>query len=525
MTTAPIVAAGAAAPPRRLHPLFILTGLGKVAKGTLGLIAAIGYFAAQGQWWMVAIMLPAYVVGSIGMLALRWARLSYRVGDGEIRIDSGIVSQQHRVIPFDRVQDVGIEQGPVARLFGLARVKLETGASAGANSDDGVLDAVALADAEAIRDAIRAYRRGAAATAGATPDDTPLADTLADDPVFAMALPRVLRAGVYNFSLALLAILGGALQTGGDAFGIDPFKRAFWSTVLDGDAPFVQYLLSHRWVTALAGVLSLVAIGLATGVVRTLLRDYGFTLTRTETGLRRRRGLLTRTDVILPLRRIQAAIVATGPIRRRGDWHALKFQSLARDEAKQGDHVAAPFARPDEIAPILAEAGLRLPGDDTVWRSVDRAFVTSHLLTLALPLAIIAAVFGGLTLFASDLGELIDVNATRAGSARFWVVGVGLLIVGLAAAGRVFAWRRYRYALDADTLVVRSGFWRQATVILPIANIQSADVSVGPIGRIFGIASLALGIAGGSGFSAHGIEALPIRRAYAMRTALLGRGA
>ena len=40
------------------------------------------------------------------------------------------------------------------------------------------------------------------------------------------------------------------------------------------------------------------------GVVRTVLRDFGFRLDRTGNGLRRRRGLLTKTDVSLPARRI-----------------------------------------------------------------------------------------------------------------------------------------------------------------------------------------------------------------------------
>ena len=55
------------------------------------------------------------VVGprSVGLF-LYWRRFEYRVGSDEIRIDSGFLSRTHRSIPFDRVQDVDIEQGPVA---------------------------------------------------------------------------------------------------------------------------------------------------------------------------------------------------------------------------------------------------------------------------------------------------------------------------------------------------------------------------------------------------------------------------
>ena len=44
-------------PPERLHPLFLLTGLGGVVRGAWGLLAAGAYFATQGRWWIVAVML------------------------------------------------------------------------------------------------------------------------------------------------------------------------------------------------------------------------------------------------------------------------------------------------------------------------------------------------------------------------------------------------------------------------------------------------------------------------------------
>src|SRR5690606_24671089 len=93
-------------------------------------------------------------------------------------------------------------------------------------------------------------------------------------------------------------------------------------------------------------------LGIGTGLVRTLLREHGFRLDRSEAGFRRRRGLLTLTDVSIPAKRVQAAILANGPIRRHFGWWVLKLQSLAQDGGK-GDHVVAPLARQEEAATIL----------------------------------------------------------------------------------------------------------------------------------------------------------------------------
>jgi len=135
-------------PPERLHPLYLLTGLGQTLKGAWGIIGGGAYFAATGRWWIAAIMVVGFAILSLVSLFLKWLKLEYRVGSDEIRIDSGFLHRTSRAIPFDRVTDVDLEQGPIQRLLGLAKVKLETGASAGSKEEEGVLHTISLARAE-----------------------------------------------------------------------------------------------------------------------------------------------------------------------------------------------------------------------------------------------------------------------------------------------------------------------------------------------------------------------------------------
>jgi putative membrane protein len=74
-----------------------------------------------------------------------------------------------------------------------------------------------------------------------------------------------------------------------------------------------------------------------------VLRDYGFRLEDTPKGLRRRRGLLTKSDVVMPVHRVQALKVTTGILRRRWGWHGLGCGEPSQD-AKSGNHVVVPFA-------------------------------------------------------------------------------------------------------------------------------------------------------------------------------------
>ena len=476
-------------PPERLHPLYLVTGLGKAVRGAWGLIAGTAVFVTQGRWWLAAALGIGFVILSVGSLLLKWLKLEYRVGADELRIDSGFLNRTSRAIPFDRVTDVDLEQGPLHRLFGLARVRLETGASAGAKSEDGVLDAIALNRAEALRDHVRS-RRGLAVA--------PLVDQIEPPPIFAMDRRRVATAGLFNFSLAVLAGLFGISQTLGNVIGFDPFRRTFWIDLLSRSEPARDLMLAHQYLAAIAGSILLIVIGAATGIVRTALREHGFRLDRTATGLRRRRGLATLTDVTIPAKRVQAAIIGSGPVRRVFGWCALKLQSLAMDGAK-GDHVVAPLAHPEEAASILASLGWPASPDTDQWRPLARGYFTS-----------LTAFLAGLGLIALAASWLVAPSAL-----------LGLPLLAIAALTRWLEWRHARYAWADDILFVENGWWRQKRVILPAAKVQSVELTESFWTRQFGFCTLRLGVAGGGGFAGHLVPALSRASAENLRRQLL----
>ena len=490
-TAAPALTADHA-PAERLHPLALLSGVGRAIRNFIGGIAAGGYFAFQGQTFIALMMLGSVILITPIALFIHWRRFSFRVGSDAIRIDSGILHRNQRTIPFDRVADVSLEQGPLQRLVGIARVTLETG-GAGGGAEEGVLDGIALHRAEALRRHVRARRlagspslagEAAAAVVEASHDEPERA------PLFAMDLRRVLTLGLFNFSLALFAGLFGLSQTVGDALGIDPFKRAFWTPILN-DTALGQWVLAHRLGLAIGGLLVLIAAGVLTGLVRTTLREFGFRLDRTGNGFRRRRGLLTKTDVSLPLKRIQAGLIVTGPVRERFGWRAFKVLSLAGesgDKEKKGadDHVLAPLATEAEIARVAGEIGLPLPGAGTPWQPVSRAHVTSFLLLLA-P-ALLLAAGAGITALLVNRAEAPLLAGPPLAAA---------LLFGFLAFVRWLEWRYTGFVLEGDRLAIRTGWWCRKTLLLPLRKVQSVTLRETGLARRFGIATLAIDVAGG----------------------------
>ena len=485
---------GSVGPPERLHPLFLLTGLGSSLKGVAGGYAFIGYLAVSGQWRSALIgMLALFLLTAIGVF-LYWRRFEFRVGANEIRVDSGILNRTHRSIPFDRIQDVDITQGPLARLLGLGRVKFETGASGG--EEEGALQAIRLERAEQLRDLVRARRSQPTAAAQSAEAE------VESEPIFSMGLTRLLLAGTFNFSLALLAGLFGLSQTVGDAMGFDPFKRSFWLSILSAGGPIRDYILAHQVATVIVGLISLILIGVVTGIVRTVLTNYGFRLDRTGVGLRRRRGLFTRTDVTLPVKRAQAALLATGPVRDRFGWRELRLQSLAKDEGGKSSHVVAPLARDEEVGRILTSLEWPALPDRVPWIRVSRAYV----FTLAIALSPLVLVAIGNFFFRPIVGVLI------------------LVALAFALATRWLAWTRTGYAVDGERLLVRTGWWKRRITILPARKIQSVDLRESFVSRAFGISALQFGVAGG-GLTGHSIPAIPRGEARKLRDRLLDFGA
>jgi putative membrane protein len=484
----------AVGPPEHLHPLFLLTGLGGSLRGMAGGYAAIGYLAVSGRMRSALIGAVLLILFMAAGLFLYWWRFEYRVGANEIRIDSGILNRTHRSIPFGRIQDVDITQGPVARLLGLAKVKFETGGSAG--EEEGVLQAILLERAQELRTLVRSRRGQEAVVVTDAPTE---AAHVESSPIYAMDLKRLLLAGTFNFSLAVFAGLFGLTQTFGDVLGFDPFSRRFWLSLLSAGDPIRDFIIAHQVATGVAGAALLVLIGVVTGVVRTVLTDFGFRLDRTGIGLRRRRGLLTRTDVTLPVNRAQAAVIGSGPVRDRFGWRELRLQSLAKDEGSRGAHVVAPLARDEEVRDILGQLGWAPLPSSIGWVRVSRAYV-GILLAAMVPLYVAA------------IANLVLVP---------WA-GAAFVVALLAAiAVRFLAWSRTGYAIDGDRLLTRTGWWQRRVTVLPARKIQSVDLRESFVSRLFGVASLQFGVAGG-GMTGHSIPAIPRGEARILRDRLLG---
>lgn len=480
---------------RRLHPLSILLRFGRFLRQNIILIGAL-YFGVLDQNLLYTGLLGGGILFlAIAVSILIWSRFTYQVTARGIQIKSGLLRRNSRSIPFDRIQDVSLEQKLIARILGLATVKLETGASAG---EDGKLDALAFDDARAFRDTIRDYKSGNSATVeknGAEEESGTDSQLL-----FAMDNKRILIAGLFNFSFILLAILGAIAQNLDFLLPNEYFDPWYWARKVTGQNVINRFSLWAQIGGIVGALLTLIFIGMMSGIIRTFFREYGFRLERVKNGFRRRRGLFTLTDMVMPVSRVQAAIISTGPVRKYFGWHHLKFQSLASDGSGESDHSAAPCAKMDDISPIMTEAGIANVTEEQNFQSVSSAMWWRN------------SALAGLLFAGVSIGIGFFIHPAFYALILLWLPVSMLFLLN---------WRRHRFASSGTQLFVYSGWWRCKLAILPLNKIQSVDIEQSPLDHSLNLASLIIGVAGGSAMSPLKVNDIPSSEALALRRCLL----
>lgn len=465
---------------RRLHPAAALIDFVRRAPASWGSITAVVFVASRDPW-LASIAAGIFALISAILAGARWRAFTYSIdASNGLVIDQGLLRRSRRTIPAERIEDVSTEQGPMQRLFGLVRVRIETG---GGIVDEGLLDSVSKAEAMRLHGLLRG---GEAAASGH------VADSRIAAPLFEMTAGRVLLHGLFSFSLLWLAAIFALLQ------GLERITRFDFREFLDiaEREAFARLSVS----SALAAVALVVLLGIAAGVATSFLRDFGFRLTFEDGRFRRVRGLFTRSQTVIVDRRIQVGVVSRGWLSGRLGFAAFEVQTLGGSDGPAGRHELAPFATEPEIAAVLARTPLPRFEASALARVSPVHAPLSALRRIA-PWAVVVAVAGW-----------------------FWPPA-WLAMLPMPLLGG-FAWHRarhHRYALRDTSLQVANGVTASREWVAPFPSLQSVTVQRTLLQRWFGVASVFVVTAGAGGKVAPDVDNIPGDAARALALSLIAR--
>lgn len=112
----------------RLVTARYVAGIPGYVVGALLIAGAIVGAVLSGWWWIVLLGLLPLVVMAQGLLLTprRVRAIGYRDGEEDLTVASGLMFRSVETIPYGRIQSVTIDEGPVARRYGLATLSIST---------------------------------------------------------------------------------------------------------------------------------------------------------------------------------------------------------------------------------------------------------------------------------------------------------------------------------------------------------------------------------------------------------------
>lgn len=311
----------------RLHPLTpLVTGARLI--GVLVFVAIANLSGSKssgggsnGSGITIAIYGGIAVVVMIGGL-ISWLVTRYRVEQGELRVDSGLLRRQSKRLRLDRLQSVDVLRPLVARMFGLAELRLTTG-----GTEHTSVKLRYLPSDTAQR--LRAELLGRAAGLGpgiAEAPERPLVVVTPGALIGSTLLDLASTRGLLLFVIPIAAALSAGSQRGSStALGV-------------GLALFVTLLL------VVGG-----------DVWRRLNASWQFTVADSPDGLRLRSGLLSTRAQTVPPGRIQALRVRQPLFWRPFGWATVHMNVAGVvGRSQSSSRVLLPVA-PLHVAKGLAE--------------------------------------------------------------------------------------------------------------------------------------------------------------------------
>lgn len=399
-------------------------------------------------------------------------RFYFYTENGELVIEKGVFARNRLTVPFERIQTISFQQGPVHRLFNVVELEIDTAGSQGVEFN---ITALPRDEAERVRDYLIA-QRDASREALPTSETAPGAVEAAQPDELLLSLtPRdLLKVGVSQNHLRtgmlilafFLSIFQNISEAVEDNFG-DAYRTA-WNTIADS-----TWLLAVSFLGALLVVAFFITLG------GTVLRYFNLRFYRTPTGFRLLSGLINRREQSANLRKVQVIRWQTNPLRRLFKIWTLQLRQAGSVAATRKTSVAVPGCYAHQVDAVRRSY---FPEEENLpfgSYEIDPAYVWRRTLYLGIVPGVLGLLAG---IFLWESVWLAVLFALLVPAQYFWA--------------RAFR-RRFRYQLSTEGLRLKSGVIAETWELLRWAKVQSVEIRQGRYQQRNDLASVTLSTAAG----------------------------
>jgi putative membrane protein len=428
----------------------------------------------------------AYVLVILVAALLNYRYFAYAVGDDALHVRSGIFNRQQLTLKFARIQQAEIKQPWYFRPFQLTIIGVD---SAGSSGKEIEIPGLTVSNAQQLRGRLLASK-----VAAQTPGDEPLQATTDPDQhperldyQQQFSLRELMRGGLMDNKIwLLLAVLVYPLSQ------LNVFE--------DHVAPWLEQQ-TEVWnqtpaVTVTVTVIVTIVLLFVLGLVMTLITDYGLSLKVAKGRFYAQAGLLTIRSLSFRYHKLQRVVFKQNLRGRLLKRWSLTLNQLQPSKQPQSQQQVFRLPVLDRSIVTTLRQHLRLPDPEQLsWQRLPFAALLGPSLVLAL--------------IAMTISWWSFLTATHTDAPLRLITGLWLLLqIWLIA-----RWRCYRYAYQAQWLVLRQGVLGQREHWYPLHKIQQINVDQSPWQRLLGLVSLQLIGAAGQ----ERISWQPAHTAYALQ--------
>jgi putative membrane protein len=300
----------------RLHPLSPIIQAGRLLAGLVSALAIALVEGAGKGGFASRVPEVAVVVVLAAAAAVRWLVTRWRLENGTLRIETGLFRRDSRQLPVTRIQSVDVVRPFLARVFGLAELRIRLAGSS--DRSDGRLPYLTEREAASVRAMLLAGHHGLD-PATPEPGEQPVAQVPAGRLIGSVALWA---ASMLVVAAVIIAVVAAADR--------------------------------HLLLGVGAGTLAVYALSFVTAAWRRISSCFGFTVAVAPDGIRIRRGLLGTVAETVPAGRIQA-VWMTQPLL----WRPFGWCRLQVDVAGVAGHDEGSRRARKDLLPVGSPAQAR----------------------------------------------------------------------------------------------------------------------------------------------------------------------
>ncbi|WP_444998482.1 PH domain-containing protein [Aliikangiella sp. IMCC44359] len=452
----------------RLSPISICFFLIRLVKGLLkaatpGLIPlfAIMLNTDDKSRMLILIFGGILAISALVSLLQYWFFL-YRIKDGKILINEGVLKKNQRSIPFSKIQNINILQPIYFKLFKLVTLQLET---AGSSQSEVNLPGIKQKDAEELKLKILENIHSNSAINE---------NNVVSDSIIAQAnLKKLIQYGITSnnifWFLVVIAPVVGMLENVIE-------KVIGKQNIIDA----IEYLgggFSGGIMLISLSLILLIALMFLFSILGAVLKHFNYQLKQNENTLVRKGGLLTTHEESAKLTKIQAIIKQTNFLGHfyQTENMILKQATIQTQNKSSGNHLFVIPARTKEQAKKLCSIVFNQFTQPTEVHKINKRYISKTLFTwMLLP-----------TLFISYLA-----------------IQTQSLHPLLALSGGIFLypviwkkWGKFRYGINEKFGFYQRGFIGYRKIYFPTFKVQRIKISQSPLQRKRKLATLIIYLA------------------------------